>query len=478
MCGVLGICGFEDVSNELVNGLISIQHRGQDAAGVLTYSDGRFRMHKGTGNVSQAFRKVDMSKLAGNVGLGHVRYATIGSTEAIDAQPFAVNYPYGIAMVHNGNVINFVKLRKVLNDVYHRMVETSNDVELLLYTFATYLQEKNLHNIEVEDLYETVEFVQRTVKGAYSCITYIKGKGFLAFTDPYGIRPLMMGKKVTAQGTKYIFTSETAVFDYLGYDYVRDLEAGEAVFIDMDNKLHSKILRREKEAFCVFEYIYFAREDSVFRQRLVASERVRMGKALKERLEEAKVKPDIIIDVPNSAYFFASGLAEMIEAPYRRGLAKNRFVGRSFITPNAELRKRVVRQKLNPIRDIIKDKKIAVVDDSIVRGTTSRHIVHMLKEYGAKEVYFVSASPPVKYPCIYGIDMSVKKELIAANCTVDEIAESLGCEKVVYQTLEGLRDLYSDLPICDACFSGEYPTGITQEILDEIESEKLKSDRV
>lgn len=478
MCGVLGICGFEDVSNELVSGLVSIQHRGQDAAGVLTYNDGRFRMHKGTGHVSDVFRKVDMSKLKGNVGLAHVRYATIGSTEAIDAQPFAVNFPFGIAMVHNGNVINFVKLRKVLNDTFHRMVETENDVELLLYTFAAYLQEKNLSSIKKEDLFETVEFVQETVKGAYSCITYIKGQGFLAFTDPYGIRPLMMGRKITERGTKYIFTSETAVFDYLGYDYVRDLEAGEAVFIDMDNKLHSRILKRKKDAFCVFEYIYFAREDSKFRERLVATERVRMGKALKERLEEAGVKPDIIIDVPNSAYFFASGLAEMIDAPYRRGLAKNRFVGRSFITPNAELRKRVVRQKLNPMKDIIEGRKIAVVDDSIVRGTTSRHIVHMLKEYGAKEVYFVSASPPVKYPCIYGIDMSVKKELIAANCTVEEIAESLGCEKVIYQTVEGLRELYKDLPICDACFSGEYPTGITQEILDQIESEKLKSDRV
>lgn len=477
MCGVLGICGFEDVSSELVNGLISIQHRGQDSAGILTYNDCRFHIHKGSGHVSQVFRKVDMSKLTGNIGLGHVRYATIGSTEAIDAQPFAVNYPFGIAMVHNGNVINFVKLRQVLNNVYHRMVETSNDVELLLYTFATYLQEKNLSNITLEDLYETVEFVQEQVKGAYSCITYIKGMGFLAFTDPYGIRPLMMGKKATAKGTKYIFTSETTVFDYLGYEYIRDLEAGEAVFIDMNNKLHSKILTRKKPAFCVFEYIYFAREDSVFRQRLVASERVRMGKAMKGRLEEAGVKPDIIIDVPNSAYFFASGLAEEMKIPYRRGLAKNRFVGRSFITPSEELRKRVVRQKLNPIRDIVKGKKIAVVDDSIVRGTTSRHIVHMLKENDAKEVYFISASPPVKYPCIYGIDMSVKKELIAANNTAEEVAESLGCEKVVYQSAEGLRELYKDLPICDACFSGEYPTGITQEILDQIEDEKLKSDR-
>ncbi len=478
MCGILGICGFEDVSNELVNGMISIQHRGQDSAGVLTYSDGRFHIHKGSGHVSQVFRKMDMSKLTGNIGLAHVRYATIGSTEAIDAQPFAVNYPFGIAMVHNGNVINFVKLRKTLNDVYHRMVETSNDVELLLYTFATYLQEKNLEHITVDDLYETVEFVQEHVQGAYSCITYIKGQGFLAFTDPYGIRPLIMGKKETEKGTKYIFASETAVFDYLGYEYVRDLEAGEAVFIDMENQVHSRILTRKKPSFCVFEYIYFAREDSVFRNRLVASERVRMGKAMKEPLEETGVKPDIIIDVPNSAYFFASGLAEVINVPYRRGLAKNRFIGRSFITPSEELRKRVVRQKLNPIRDIIKDKKIAVMDDSIVRGTTSRHIVNLLKEYGAKEVYFISASPPVKYPCIYGIDMSVKKELIAANSSAEEVAEKLNCEKVIYQSVERLRELYHDLPICDACFSGEYPTGITREILDEIENEKLKSNRV
>ncbi|MDZ7797303.1 MAG: amidophosphoribosyltransferase [Candidatus Marinimicrobia bacterium] len=473
-----GISGYEDISPELVGGLVAIQHRGQDSAGVLTYRDGRFHSHKGCGHVSQAFRKVDIAKLAGNIGLGHVRYATVGSTEAIDAQPFAVNYPFGIAMVHNGNVINFVKLREVLNDQYHRMVETSNDVELLLYTFATYLQEKDLGNLTKEDFYGAVEFVQEHVKGAYSCISYIKGKGFLAFTDPYGIRPLIMGKKETEKGTQYIFTSETVVFDYLGYEYVRDLEAGEAVFIDTENRVHSRILKRKKSAFCVFEYIYFAREDSVFHQRLVASERVRMGKLLEKRLHEAGVKPDIIIDVPNSAYFFASGLAEKIQVPYRRGLAKNRFVGRSFITANEELRKYLVRQKLNPIRDIVSGRKIAVVDDSIVRGTTSRHIVNMLKEVGAKEVYFVSASPPVKYPCIYGIDMSVKKELIAANSSPEEIAEKLNCEKVIYQTVEDLRDLYKDLPICDACFSGEYPTGITQEILDQIEDEKRHSNRM
>ncbi|MFA5436293.1 MAG: amidophosphoribosyltransferase [Candidatus Neomarinimicrobiota bacterium] len=477
MCGILGICGFEDVSHELVSGLVAIQHRGQDSAGVLTYNDGRFHLHKGSGHVSQVFKKFDISKLCGNVGLAHVRYATIGSTEAMDAQPFAVNYPFGIAMVHNGNVINFVRLREVLNNQYHRMIETDNDVELLLYTFATYLQEKNLEQVGVEDLFETVEFVQEHVRGAYSCLTYIKGMGFLAFTDPYGIRPLIMGKRETEKGTQYIFTSETVVFDYLGYEYVRDLEAGEAVFIDSDNQVHSRILKHQKPAFCVFEYIYFAREDSVFKGCLVATERVRMGKALKERVEAAGVKPDIIIDVPNSAYFFASGLAEKMQVPYRRALAKNPFVGRSFITPSDELRKRVVRQKLNPIRDIVNGRRIAVVDDSIVRGTTSRHIVNLLKEYGATEVYFISASPAVKFPCIYGIDMSVKKELIAAGNSPEQVAEKLNCEKVIYQSVEGLRELYKDLPICDACFSGEYPTGITQEILDQIEDEKMKSDR-
>jgi amidophosphoribosyltransferase len=286
-----------------------------------------------------------------------------------------------------------------------------------------------------------------------------------------------MGKRETAKGTQYIFTSETVVFDYLGYEYVRDLEAGEAVFIDSDNQVHSRILKHQKPAFCVFEYIYFAREDSVFKGCLVATERVRMGKALKERVEAAGVKPDIIIDVPNSAYFFASGLAEKMQVPYRRALAKNPFVGRSFITPSDELRKRVVRQKLNPIRDIVNGRRIAVVDDSIVRGTTSRHIVNLLKEYGATEVYFISASPAVKFPCIYGIDMSVKKELIAAGNSPEQVAEKLNCEKVIYQSVEGLRELYKDLPICDACFSGEYPTGITQEILDQIEDEKMKSDR-
>jgi len=477
MCGIIGINSDQNVTSEIIHGLTALQHRGQDSAGIVTF-DGNFKIKKGVGQVSSVFHNVNLNKLQGNCGLGHVRYATIGSTEEIDAQPFTVNYPFGLAMVHNGNVINFNSLRKQLNEKHKRLIDTSNDVELILYTFAANLEKKDLKNISVDNIFDTVEAVQRSVKGAYSVLTIIANQGFLAFTDPYGIRPLIMAKKQTENGVTYAFASETSVFDYLEYEVIRDLEAGEAVFIDNNNKVHSRILRQIKPAFCVFEYIYFAREDSIFHNRLVASERVKMGKMLAKNLKQSGLKPDIIIDVPSSAYFFASGLAEEVGIPYRRGLAKNRFVGRSFITPNQKKRENVVKQKLNPIKDIIKNHKIAVVDDSIVRGTTSRHLVNLLKKYGAKEVYFISASPPIKYPCIYGIDMSVKKEMIAAEKNSIQIAESINADAVIYQSLEDLQEMYSDLPICDACFSGNYPTGITKDLLDQIEAEKLKSDRV
>lgn len=477
MCGIIGINKNQNVTLEIIHGLTALQHRGQDSAGIVTFN-GNFKIKKGVGHVSNVFQNIDLEKYQGDCGLGHVRYATAGSTEAIDAQPFAVNYPFGLAMVHNGNVINFNSLRKELNEEHKRLIDTSNDVELILYTFAVNLEKNDLQNITVENIFDAVEKVQKSVKGAYSVLTIIANQGFLAFTDPYGIRPLIMGKKETSTGVSYAFASETNVFDYLGYEVVRDLEAGETVFIDNDNNVHSRILKQNKPSFCVFEYIYFAREDSIFHNRLVASERVKMGKMLSKNLKKSGLKPDIIIDVPNSAYFFASGLAEAVDIPYRRGLAKNRFIGRSFITPNQKKRESVVKQKLNPIKDIIKNHKIAVVDDSIVRGTTSRHLVNLLKKYGAKEVYFISASPQIKYPCIYGIDMSVKKEMIAAEKNETQIAKFINADSVIYQSLEDLQEMYSDFSICDACFSGNYPTGITKDLLEQIETEKLKSNRV
>ncbi len=476
MCGVIGVYGHEEVATELINGLTTLQHRGQDSAGVVIFG-GNFHLKKSNGQVGTVFKDVNASSLSGHCGLGHVRYSTIGSTDEVDAQPIAVNYPFGMAMVHNGNVINFAELRKTLYEEHHRLLDTSNDVALILYTFASLLEKKDLKKLSVNDIFDTVEEVQNIVKGAYSAITIIANRGFLAFSDPYGIRPLVLGRKYSDQGVVYAFASESTTFDYLGYEKVRDLKPGEMVFIDQNRQLHTRVGKTERQAFCVFEFIYFAREDTVIHDRLVATERVRMGRALAKTFERTGLQPDIVIDVPNSAYFFASAMAEELQIPYRRGLAKNHHMGRSFITPNQKEREKIVKQKLNPIRDIVKDRKIAVVDDSIVRGTTSKRIVNLLRQSGAKEVYFVSASPPIKHPCIYGIDMSVKKEILASHYDVDEIARYIGADAVVYQSLEDLKALYEHLPICHACFSGEYPTGITPELLDDIEKEKLASNR-
>lgn len=476
MCGIIGIFGHEDVSHELINGLITLQHRGQDSAGIVTF-DGNFRLKKGTGHVSEVFKFVDWNSVKGHSGLGHVRYSTIGSPNEVDAQPIAVTYPFGMAMVHNGNVVNFNEIRRILYEEHHRLLDTSNDVALILYTFATQLETKNLKNLSVDDIFDSVQAVQESIHGAYSAITIIANQGFLAFTDPYGIRPLVMGRKYTDSGVVYAFASESTTFDYLGYELMRNLAPGEMVFIDKNRQIHSRIGLAKGRAFCVFEYIYFAREDSILHERLVATERVHMGRKLAETFTKTGLKPDIIIDVPNSAYFFASAMSEELGIPYRRGLAKNSHVARSFITPTQEIREKMVKQKLNPIRDIVKDRKVAVIDDSIVRGTTSKRIVKMLRDAGAAAVYFISASPPIKHPCIYGIDMSVKKEIIAAHYDPEEIAKFIGADAVVYQELADLEELYKDRPICHACFSGKYPTGASKELIQEIEQEKLLANR-
>ncbi len=476
MCGIIGISGYENIAPEIMNGLTTLQHRGQDSAGVVTFN-GNFHMKKGNGLVSNVFKGYDIEKINGYCGLGHVRYATFGSTDEVDAQPIVLNYPFGLAMVHNGNVVNFNQLKKRLYEENHRLLETSNDVALILYTFAAELEKKDLKHLTVDDIFDTVEVVQKSVKGAYSAMTIIANRGFLAFSDPHGIRPLVMGRKFTDQGVVYAFTSESTTFDYLGYELIRDIEPGEMIFIDSNKRVHTRIGVKKKQAFCVFEYIYFAREDTIMHNRLVASERVRLGVPLAKTFEKYGLNPEIVIDVPSSAYFFASSMAEELNVPYRRGFAKNPHMGRSFITPTQEQREIMVKQKLNPIRDIVKGKKVAVVDDSVVRGTTSKRIVKLLRDAGATEVYFVSASPPIKSPCIYGIDMSVKKEILASHYDVEEIGKFIGADKMIYQSLEDLKDMYKDLPICHACFSGEYPTTVSKAMLDEIEKEKLSSNR-
>jgi len=476
MCGILGIYGHGNVTPELVYGLTALQHRGQDSAGIVTF-DGSFKMKKGLGYVDNVFDDHTSDEIRGFCGLGHVRYATIGTPDILNAQPFAVNYPFGLAMVHNGNVINFAQLRKSLYEDHHRLLDTSNDVALILYTFASQLEQKDLKNLTVDDIFDTVEATQARVRGAYSAITIIANRGFLAFTDPHGIRPIVMGRKYTDKGLVYAFASETTCFDYLGYEYVRDLSHGEAVFVDQNMQIHQRTCQRSTQAFCVFEYIYFSSEDSVVHNRLVATERLRMGRRLAHTVKEAGISPDFVIDVPNSAYFFASGLAEELGIPYRRGLAKNHHIGRTFISPTQKKREIMVRQKVNPLRDVVRGRRVAVVDDSIVRGTTAKHLVRLLRSSGAHEVYFISASPPIKHPCIYGIDMSAKEEILAAHYAPEEIAHYIGADAVVYQSLDDLTSLYADLPCCFACFSGEYPTGVTRELLNDIEQEKLCAKR-
>jgi amidophosphoribosyltransferase len=476
MCGILGIVGQAAVARDIIYGLTALQHRGQDAAGVVTLST-RFHMKKGLGLVNNVFRSdSDADLLQGRLGLGHVRYATQGTTDVFDAQPFAVNYPFGLAMVHNGNVTNFQGLRERLNTEHHRLVETTNDVELILYTLAAELERKPLANLQVEDIFASVEALFDKVEGAYSVITLVAGKGMLAFRDRHGIRPLIFGRKESAEGVNYAFASESTTFDYLGYELLRDVRPGEAVFIDQDGQVHTHYPHGNmsvRGAFCAFEYIYFAREDSTMNGAPVSRERVLAGKRLAAAVRRAGVKPDIVIDVPSSAYFAASGLAEELGVPYRRGLSKNNHVGRSFIVPTQVERERLVRQKLNPIREIIQGKNVAVVDDSIVRGTTSKHIVKLLRDTGAKEVYFLSAAPPIKHRCVYGIDMATRQEIIAANHSVEEIRAYIGADAVIYQSLEDLRDVYKDVAGCYACFSGEYPTEVRESTFELIEAERL-----
>jgi len=454
MCGIVGFYGKKNIVYELMMGLTALQHRGQDSAGIITF-DKTFHVKKGLGLVNNVFEQRHADRLLGDIGVGHVRYTTHGTNEVANAQPIAANYPFGIAMVHNGNVTNFHEMHEILYKEYHTLPATTNDLELILYTFASELKNKDLGNINEEDIFDAVKSTQTKVHGAYSVIATIANHGLLAFCDPNGIRPLVLGKRETASGTVYGFASETVCFDHLGYEIVRDLKPGEIVYIDNDKNIHSNLGVQNGKNFCVFEFIYFAREDSTIHNRLVAGQRVKMGRMLAKKVKAAGLKPDMVIDVPTSGYFAASGLAEALDIPYKRGLVKSNYIGRSFISPNQGEREAIVRRKLNPLRKTIIGKKVAVVDDSIVRGTTSKRIVQILKEAGATEVYFISAAPPLLNPCIYGIDMSVTTELIAAQKSLDDIRKYIGADALIYQSIDDLKGLFKGLPTCMACLDGK-----------------------
>lgn len=474
MCGIVGFTGREGIVYDLIMGLSALQHRGQDAAGIVTFQQ-TFHTKKGLGLVSNVFEQKHIERLKGNIGIGHVRYTTHGTNELINAQPIAANYPFGIAMAHNGNVTNFEELNHTLYEEYHTLPTTTNDLELILYTFASELKKKDLRNITPDDIFDAVEITQQRVQGAYAAVAVIANHGLLAFCDENGIRPLVLGKKDTPEGVVYGVASESVCFDLLGYELEMDLKAGDMIFIDTNNKIHIRSPRStRKAAFCVFEYIYFAREDSSIHGRLVAGQRVKMGRKLAQQVKAMGLQPDIIIDVPSSGYFAASGLAEGLGIPHRRGLVKNNYIGRSFISPHQNEREDIVRRKLNPIKKTVAGRKIAVVDDSIVRGTTSKRIVQILREAGASEIYFISAAPPIVSPCMYGIDMSVTTELIAANKSHEEIRAYLGADALIYQSVEDLKEIFDEfLPTCMACLTGHYPTANALQALQSIEEERL-----
>lgn len=478
MCGILGICGNHDVVLELYQGLNALQHRGQDAAGIITYAQ-CFNLKKGNGLVQNVFNSKNINRLVGNLGIGHVRYPTVGRGGTSDAQPFYVNSPLGIAMAHNGNVTNYFELKQELFQKNFRHLNSDCDVEAILNVFADELLKYDLTKFNVEIVFQAVAGVFKRVQGSYSVLAIIANHGLVAFRDPHGFKPLVFGKRED----NYAFASESVALDILGYQLVRDVAPGEVIFIEENprffqegRKVHSKRLVEESHTPCIFEWVYFARPDSILDNINVYQARLRMGKELAKEVKKRRIAPEIVIPVPDTARPAASALAEVLGLPLREGLIKNRYIGRIFIMPDQVSREESIRQKLNPIRQEIEGKKVLLVDDSIVRGTTSKEIIQLVRNAGAKKVYFAVCSPPLRYPCVYGIDMQTRQEFIARNKNEKAIREAIGADELIYQTLEGLiRAVDAKRNFCTACFNGNYPTKIPERFFQQIEKDRLAS---
>jgi len=469
MCGFIGILGENAVASRIYTGLLTIQHRGQDSAGMATYS-GKFNLKKGNGLVREVFKEKNLSYLKGDVGIGHVRYPTIGGGKAEDAQPFYVTTPYGIILAHNGNVTNFFALKEELQTKCLRNINSSSDAELILNVLADELLRHYPFNIH--KLFQAVGNLFKRVKGSYSAVAYIKDRGMLAFRDPNGFKPIIMGQR----GKEYMFASESVVLDTLGFKIIRDVLPGEAIFVDEKRNLYKKrIIATNNPTPCIFEYVYFARPDSVIDGISVYEARLRLGRKLAEKIQKLNLKIDVVIPVPDTSRAAALALAEELKIPYREGFIKNRYIGRTFIMPSQGLRKKSIRLKLNPIQEEIKGKNVLIIDDSIVRGNTSQEIVQLARDMGAKKVFFGVYSPPVKFPCYYGIDMQTKGEFIATNKSVEEIKKHIGADELIYQSIEGLIEgvfQNKNASCCSACFNGIYPISI-----DKREEQMIEEDR-
>ncbi|HWI80265.1 MAG TPA: amidophosphoribosyltransferase [Ramlibacter sp.] len=470
MCGIVGVVSSAPVNQLIYDALLLLQHRGQDAAGIVTQQERKFFMHKAKGMVRDVFRTRNMRALPGNAGLGQVRYPTAGNAYSEEeAQPFYVNAPFGIVLVHNGNLTNAQALKAELFTTDHRHINTESDSEVLLNVFAHEL-EKSTRGVQLQaaDVFTAVRNVHRRVRGSYAVVIMIAGHGVLAFRDPYGIRPLSVGR--SKDGTVMV-ASESVALEGTGHLFERHVAPGEAVFIDLQGKLHAQQCADAPKLFpCIFEYVYLARPDSVLDGISVYQARLNLGEALAKRVIST-VPPneiDVIIPIPESSRPSATQLAHLLGLPYREGFVKNRYVGRTFIMPGQGVRKKSVRQKLNVIASEFKGRNVLLVDDSIVRGTTSREIVQMARDAGARKVYLASAAPPVRYPNVYGIDMPTSTELVAHDRTVDEVREIIGCDALIYQDVEGMKRAVSNAlaagnPPLDgfdaSCFDGVYVTG-------------------
>jgi amidophosphoribosyltransferase len=470
MCGLVGILGNEPVNQALYDGLTVVQHRGQDSAGIMTSDGNRVFLRKDNGLVRDVFRTRHMMQLQGTMGVGHVRYPTAGNDSRAEAQPFYVNSPFGIALGHNGNLINAEELRDELFKQDLRQLNTSSDSEILLNIFAHELRDAvgdSSLRAAPQDLFTAVSGVFRRCKGAYAVVAMVVGVGIVAFRDPCGIRPLVYGTRESELGLSHMVASESVALDVLGYDRVRDIRPGEVMFIDISGKVHRSICASETiNSPCIFEYVYLARPDSILDNIPVYQTRMHMGKRQGQRLkaEWQNHDIDVIVPVPDTSRTAALEMAKALKIPYREGFIKNRYIGRTFIMPGQAERKKSVRQKLNTIAAEFNGKNVLLVDDSIVRGTTSQKIIELAREAGAKKVYFASAAPPVRFPNVYGIDMPSASELVANNRTDDQVCKEIGADRLIYQNLD---DLIAAVSICNpeiskfdtSCFDGEYVTG-------------------
>ena len=478
MCGIVGIVSKEAVNQLIYDALIVLQHRGQDAAGIMTIENNMFHLRKDNGLVRDVFHTRHMKRLTGNVGIGHCRYPTAGSSSSAEAQPFYVNSPFGIAFAHNGNLTNAHVLQDEVFRIARRHINTTSDSELLLNIFAHALTTTTDLEVSPEDIFKAVEISHSKIKGAYAVVAAIIGYGMVAFRDPNGIRPLVLGKRTTLTGDEYMVASESVALDAVGFKFIRDIAPGEAIYVTEAGKLFTKLCAPVAASHpCIFEFVYFARPDSFIDGISVYASRVNMGRKLGEKIkrEWSDLDIDVVIPIPETSMDVALQIANTLEKPYRQGFVKNRYIGRTFIMPGQVQRRKSVRRKLNAISSEFKGKNVLLVDDSIVRGTTSEQIIEMARESGAKKVYFASAAPEIRFPNVYGIDMPSANELIAYGREIDQIRDCIKADGLIFQDLDDLVEAVREenpaiTQFETSVFDGNYVTGdIDHDYLERID---------